>query len=180
MKTKKLDSARFPSFVRWCRLAGATLVVLFAAWPVEASPIWIAQNALQAEAIKTWTPFLAGGPTLWASEPAPPVPAGLVLPMQNGLLVETPFVDYLVWRRDLDPTRFDLYHQTLGPELAQLPPTTTTTTPPAAQGVTPPPLPSPSPVPEPSSAALALAMIGAAGWWRSRRRTRPSDALANA
>src|SRR5262249_50627198 len=39
-------------------------------------------------------------------------------PPLNGILPNTPFVNYLLWRRSLNPARFDFYHPRLGPLLA--------------------------------------------------------------
>ena len=111
----------------------------------------------------------------------------------NGRLPNTPLVQFLEARRALDPARFDFYHPTLGPLLAQDPPLTAAATkaPPliaAAQVATAPPAPAASPapqlsrppihpaaqqVPEPSTAAVALVMIGSAALARRaiQRRT---------
>src|SRR5690242_17781632 len=61
------------------------------AHPARSSPLTVFGPA--------WARFLAGGPALWAVEHAPRFPAHLRLATQNGLLVATPFVEYLTWRR---------------------------------------------------------------------------------
>jgi hypothetical protein len=123
-----------------------------------------------------WNRFLAGGPDLWASVRAPRFPANLVLLKQGGLPVETPFVDYLIWRRNLNPARFDHYHRNLGPELGLLaPPANTVPTvanPPT--GTTPPRVPAPqNGVPEPSTLWIAIATLSAC--LGRHRRTRVAD-----
>ena len=123
-----------------------------------------------------WASFLSFGPTFWAEHNSPPIPSGLILPKVNGLLVETPFVEYLDWRRNLDPSRFDYYHPIVGPELSQLP---------GAQNITPPPSGgtpgsstggggSPTPpsthIPEPGTLLIALSLVGAASFWGCHAR----------
>ncbi len=92
----------------------------------------------------------------------------------TGVLPQTPIVQYLMWRRSLNPARFDFYHPRLGPILQQnlitsVPPTVggekiTPPTPP----VTPPDNPPPQ-VPEPSSLAIAVMLVSAAAWARRHR-----------
>ncbi len=116
-----------------------------------------------------WARFLAGGASYWDVARPPRFPSDLVLPKNsNGTLVETPFVDYLTWRRDLDPSRFDHYHPNVGPELAQL---TTPSVVPSVVKPVPPTKPfnvAPQNLPEPASLPLALILFGAAYAWRER------------
>jgi len=51
-----------------------------------------------------------GRVTAATSQQCPPV---------NGLLPDTPFYNYMRWRRSLNPARFDHYHPNLGPALAE-------------------------------------------------------------
>lgn len=114
-----------------------------------------------------WGRFLSGGPALWAVARSPRIPSGSTLLSQNGRLVETPFVDYLLWRRSLNPARFDHYHPFLGPALGSLLPPPTTPTRPTPGGRTgggPPPV-NPQPqngVPEPGSILVGLVLASAA------------------
>lgn len=116
------------------------------------------------------------------------------LQAHDGLLPETPFIEYLRWRRSLNPSRFDFYHPYMGrmletdriirsqvftPPIASCPPAVDALPPvhvprPVEPGIL---TPGPS-VPEPSTALLGLAMIGTvAAWrWAGQVRERPSDA----
>jgi hypothetical protein len=94
------------------------------------------------------------------------------------VLLDTPFVQYLIWRRNLDPMRFDFYHPRVGPLLAAQ--TMTPPTIPVIPTVVPPVIPSlrvsdaPVPVippvnvsaPEPSSAVIVTALFAAVFCWR--------------
>jgi hypothetical protein len=133
-----------------------------------ASPIHAYRLATPEVLGPAWARFLAGGPTLWALVTPPRLPSGLELQYQNGALVETPFVDYLYWRRSLNPARFDHYHPNIGPALGQLTPPTTAVPGSTTTG-TPPINPQPqNGVPEPASLPLALSLVGAGLWWRRR------------
>jgi hypothetical protein len=124
-----------------------------------------------------WAQFLAGGIPLWSIEPSPPIPSGLILPKENGILVPTAFVEYLAWRRSLDPARFDQFHPVVGSELGQLP--QTITPPPGGTsggGGTPPPS-----TPEPGSLLIAAVLIGGAvGWGRYARHSSGRKSTASA
>lgn len=120
-----------------------------------------------------WARFLAGGESTWASQPSPRYTAGVrnaVVQLINGdpaVAASSPLIEYFVWRRNLDPTRFDSYHPFIGPRLPQefIPPVPQVI-PPVVPPVDPPltpPVPSvvPPQVPEPST--LLVLVIGAAG-----------------
>jgi hypothetical protein len=148
-----------------------------------------------------WTHYLAAGPTTWSSKHAPAFTPAIRTTIWDVLRTDTqaqslanPMIDYLLWRRSLDPTRFTANHPNLSPALAQLlntpslpagvPPPTYTPVPQSTvspQTVTP-PLHDPSPqsisppaVPEPSSWLLAVGMTGMALWWRRRMNGRLPD-----
>lgn len=126
----------------------------------------------------SWARFLSGRETLWESARPPAFPSGLVLPTRLGRLVDTPFVDYLNWRRSLDPARFDHYHPNVGPELAlpapHLMPTPAAT---ATGGGTKHPFrPAPQNLPEPGSLGIAVVLLGAGLAVRNRARGRRADA----
>ncbi|WP_165073515.1 PEP-CTERM sorting domain-containing protein [Paludisphaera rhizosphaerae] len=120
-----------------------------------------------------WARFLAGGESTWASRPSPRYTAGVrnaVLQLLNGdptVAASSPLIEYFVWRRNLDPTRFDAYHPYLGPRLPQefTPPTPQVVVPPTPPNDNPliPPVPNVAPphVPEPST--LVVMIFGAAG-----------------
>lgn len=146
----------------WVRL-GLVLPFLLVACSVQASPI--ASSSIHAASdqrnLSAWEAFLAGGRTYWANVAPPPVTSGIRALMAEDLAMAnpagSPIGAYLIWRRDLDPTRFDLNHPTIGPRLESLNPTTTacvnctttTTTPtpttPQAETTTPGPGPAPGP-----------------------------------
>ena len=146
----------------------------------------------EAKTFEAWTKFLAEGTPTWSTTHAPAFTPAIRRTIWQVLktdteaqLVSNPMIEYLEWRRSLDPTRFTFYHPNLSPALAQLlispslptsvpPPTytpvleTTTApqvlsspaTPSGAQSISPPA------VPEPSSLLLAAAMTGWGIWWR--------------
>lgn len=160
-------------------LAATTLLVVCS--PSRASAI--RSHRLHPTSFRTdaslgsaWNHFLLGGPALWAEIQSPRFPSNLVLTKRNGNLVETPFVDYLFWRRSLNATRFDLVHPTIGPALGQLAPPAPAVVPTAipsgsSQG-SPPASTNPVPefgVPEPTSISTGLMMIALAYAWRRRR-----------
>ncbi|HEV3122529.1 MAG TPA: hypothetical protein VGY53_11530, partial [Isosphaeraceae bacterium] len=60
---------------------------------------------------------LAGHQVKWSLNVK--IPSGIHLHLVNGLLPDTPLVEYLRWRRSLNPARFDFYHPNVGPMLAQ-------------------------------------------------------------
>lgn len=119
-----------------------------------------------------WQRFLSGGPSLWAIAKPPRFPSHLVLATQNGVLVQTPFVSYLEWRRSLDPTRFDYYHPRIAGVLAQF--LTTPATPlgstPGSTPATPMTTQPQNTVPEPGTFAATLTLFGLGLWWRGRLR----------
>jgi hypothetical protein len=160
---------------RWT-LVAATLLALSHGLPARAGRIHSNHlHGVRTEASlgPRWARFLAGGPALWSVVRSPKIPSGLVLAMQNGELVETPFVEYLLWRRSLNPARFDHYHPFVGPELGMLiPPPTTPVTPPGGTTSGGPPPVNPQPengVPEPTGLfAFATLAAWAAVIWRRR------------
>lgn len=143
--------------------------------PTHAQPIRAtrAQPGLGA----AWSRFLAAGPTHWSTARPPGIPSGLHLVTTGGQLVETPFVDYLFWRRSLNPARFDHYHPVVGPELGLLlPPPTNPTPVPVGLTISGPPPFNPQPeigTPEPAALPMALTLIAVGVWYR-RRVGRPA------
>jgi len=119
----------------------------------------------QASQTVAWNQFLNGGPALWAVVKPPRFPSHISLAKQNGVLVDTPFVEYLNWRRNLNIARFDAYHRSIGPALAQLGiPKANSIATSGLQSLTGPnSLTNPvlqNSVPEPSSLAVAIAILG--------------------
>jgi PEP-CTERM motif len=139
----------------------------------------------EAQTFEAWTQFLAGGTQTWSTTHAPAFTPAIESTIWQVLKTDTeaqaisnPMIEYLEWRRSLDPTRFTSYHPNLSPALAQLlssrslptnPPSPT-----APQVLSNPATPSAAPkvfppaVPEPSSLLLAAAMTGWGIWWRRR------------
>ena len=123
--------------------------------------------------------FLEAGPTLW-SHATPRLPHHPI-PLRrdaDGTPMAGLFLDYLLYRRALNPTRFDAHHRHISTALASVPfPTTPMILAPSILSVpqiATPPAPMPpttQTVPEPSSAMIALAMLAAAAagrrWGRS-------------
>ena len=138
---------------------------------LEASPIkttTVVTSDTAATLGPAWAKFLIGGPFFWSVTPPPSFPSNLQLETNNGRVVDTPFVDYLVWRRNQDPTRFDFYHPVIGPELASLiiTPKTPSNPPVNLQ----PQLPG---VPEPGGLVMALMIVTAFAGWRQRGWLKP-------
>ncbi|MDR3633143.1 MAG: PEP-CTERM sorting domain-containing protein [Isosphaeraceae bacterium] len=122
----------------------------------------------RASSIQTrWDNFLAGGVTEWASTPPPPITLQIKIEIAQALESTSPstnlFDQYLHWRRNLDPTRFDHYHPIEGPIIAGFTFPSTSTPDPVIN-----PQPQKINTPEPGSMTLALGLIGAGVWWRRR------------
>lgn len=190
------------TLVRRCTL-GFVGIGLVGIWPAEGAPV--RQNALPQSEIRNlraWSRYLAAGPQVWSTIHAPaftPTVRNAIWQLlrtdntqgqPQAQVLTNPMIDYLLWRRSVNPVRFDQNHPNLGPTLSQLltaPPTSAPTpiytpspqtiplpgpteTPapipstPAEQGSTPPP----APIPEPSTVILGAGMIGWGLWWRRR------------
>jgi hypothetical protein len=168
---------------RWAWL-GLALLVPIPVGPAEASPIRRpsqVQRMRLAASVTTpggyWDRYFAHALQVRSLRVQGP-PALMVLSAAPAAQVSnSAFVDYLLWRRSLNPARFDFYHPFLAPILIQtqvpqppnipslpgslLPPTTVipSTVPPDSPPDTPPPPPQ---VPEPSSWLVLLGMFTAA------------------
>lgn len=171
---------------------GLMVLALGGRW-AEASPIRERQiEARQARSLSAWSNFLAGGSGLWSRVHAPRITEAVHVAMAQALSTSNPrsnpWIEYLEWRHNLNPARFDHWHPVLGPQLENLPPLQTTTpsvTPqphpqkvskppktvtPSQGGLTPPTHPT---VPEPGSLTLSIGLIAAGFWWRWRGALRP-------
>ncbi len=145
----------------------AGLIGLCLSHPVAASPI---RHQSQAQKIQTeWNNFLAGGPTLWGTRHAPPITALIKRESHADLAtadpLSLPMVQYLEWRRDLNPARFDHFHPFVGPILQSLLPPPTTVNPQPQE--LPPQFAS---VPEPGTISIALGLLAAGAFGRRRSR----------
>jgi len=174
-------------------LAGA---LILAVQPLQsATTKKLVLTPTEAKTFEAWTNFLAEGTQTWSTTHAPAFTPAIESTIWQVLNTDTqaqaianPMIDYLEWRRSLDPTRFTYYHPILSPALAQLlsspslpsnvPPLPETST--APQVLSSPATPSgaqtvaPPAVPEPSSLLLAAAMTGWGIWWRHRIAQRTS------
>jgi hypothetical protein len=164
----------------------------------EARPIrsTIHVQEVHSRTMDEWLHYLSAGPGMWTRVVHPQVSREIRMTIDHALASPDPlhneFVNYLVWKRSLDPIRFTRYHPRLSPELARLsypvvtsvptppvpeaqtvssppttpaPPTTITTTVPP---ITSPPDSTGTQVPEPSPLVISLALIGSGVWWRWR------------
>ena len=180
-----------------------TGALLFGMQPLQAATTKrFVLTPAEAKTFEAWTKFLAEGTPTWSTTHAPAFTPAIESTIWQVLKTDTeaqsianPMIDYLEWRRSLDPTRFTDNHPNLSPALAQLlsspslpanppPPTDTpvsetpmlTPTLPPKPKPKPKPKPTPTPtlaqtvspptVPEPSSLLLAAAMTGWGIWWR--------------
>ena len=98
----------------------------------------------EVKTFEAWTHFLTDGPPTWSTTHAPAFTPAIRSTIWQVLDTDTqaqsivnPMIDYLEWRRSLDPTRFTHFHPNLSPALAQL-----LSSPSLPAGVTP---PSPTP-----------------------------------
>lgn len=155
---------------RWGRMLlgiGLLLVV----WPsskAQATPI--------RSPLARWERFVQGGPSVWSRVHAPP----LILSVREALrravsgsdTSVNPMAQYLLWRRNRNPLRFDQWHPFLGPQIRNFvphlpPPTKPSVVPREKPPFHPQPQIIPS-VPEPNTILIAAMLIGSALWWRKR------------
>lgn len=192
---------RKPSRAGALRLcAGTAAMVLLACAGADAAAIHRAAGhprALTAADVVTfreWSRYLDRGPSMWTKVEHPPVTPALWSAIWRSIRTDPgpddPMVNYLLWKRSLNPARFDRYHHALAPALrrirlarssptvvSQAHPTTTGPTTPKtkrpAQGTVPitsPQILVPTIAPEPSMLLLAAGMTG----WAIRRFHRRS------
>lgn len=148
----------------------ALLGVVVPATSVRAMPI--------RSSLVRWEQFVEGGPRVWKREHAPPLVLSVRRALQAAVMgrdaTVNPFVQYLTWRRSLNPARFDHWHPFLGPRIHELLPHLPHVSRPSVSPHERPPLhPEPQvipPVPEPDTILIAMALIGSGVWWRKRYR----------
>jgi hypothetical protein len=112
-------------------------------------------------ALAAWQSFLHGGPMLWARVNSPQIGTQIHDLMHKGLKASDPIsnlnVDYLMWRRSLDPVRFDHFHPKVGHALQTM--LTPTSTNPgstvAPEQIVPPTSPTTPPTPSSSTQAVS-------------------------
>lgn len=174
--------------LRWRGVVFVLAVLGMTAGSAEASPIRQYRLSARSTAdLRTWSSFLAGGAQVWASRGAPRITAAVRVAMAQALGSAnprtSPWVQYLLWRQNLNPIRFNRWHPQMAPYLSNLPPiknvcpcacTPPKTIKPQQQhtpGKTPRPgeisPPGPS-VPEPNTLLISLALIGSGCLWRYR------------
>jgi hypothetical protein len=131
---------------------------------------------------RTWSEYLLGGPTVWASVAHPGLTPAIEASMWKAIKSDPPpdtdaVVQFFLFKQSLDPARFDHFHPrvaaamskikaemaTATPATATVPSTTTSSPNDQAQQLTPPA------VPEPATLFLTIGMAGYALWWRRRR-----------
>jgi hypothetical protein len=141
----------------------------------EASPIY-----------RTWSQYLLGGPSVWATVPHPPVTRAIEAQIWRDVRTDPGgsdlMIQYLLWKQSLNPARFAIYHPRLAPALTKIANTPTTG---SQQVSNPPPKTSGGgttgpvqgqQVPEPGALLVALTITGW-GLWRRHRGAKP-DAVA--
>ena len=171
---------RIPQGRRWLQRA----ILVTAGWAAMGGSAAEASRIRHNDAVTRLAPvsrlpfeaFLEAGPDLWSRAtprlPHHPLPLRL---NSDGTPMASLFLDYLLYRRGLDPSRFDAHHRHIAATLAltTLPMIAPPSTTPVPQRVTPTPLTRPptQTVPEPSTGLIALAMIAVAAagrrWGRS-------------
>jgi hypothetical protein len=112
------------------------LVLGISRMAAEASPIkHHTVLAGRPGSVQLWTEFVAQGPAYWARVHHPTMSAQTSQTMHRVWRQELksadptayPEIQYLLWRRSLDPARFDHWHPRLGQSLESLLPLPTTT-----------------------------------------------------
>jgi len=187
-----MNAANFRRCSRLVLASGVALLMFLATESTaKASPIHRPADitASVVGGMRSWVNFLNGGQQVWSQFQSPPVTLAVREIMQQALrsanATSNPWVQYLTWRRDLDPVRFDHWHPFMGHELQNLPPPPPPSNPQQPQGLNPgdPPPDNPPPdnpghdlppaFPEPSSWMISLGILGA-GLWGRRRYTKGS------
>ncbi len=158
---------------------GAVLVAMSAAGShTQAAPIRSLQAAYsQARALDRYEPYYLRALQQRTLKVEVPVVLRSLRPYSNGMLPDSAFVDYLRWRRSLNPTRFDYYHPTTGymlvrDEVIRASTPLTPLVPPRVvrPSVVRPQVTNPPTVPEPSTLVIAVVLVGATWCGKCWRR----------
>jgi hypothetical protein len=125
-------------FTRWLgrylstrdRLLGLIVAVLAGSAPGPAHAAAVKKHIItpaNERVFVAWTHYLSAGPQRWSTKHAPPFTPAIQSTIWQILKTDTqgqslanPMIDYLLWRRGLDPKRFTANHTRLSPALAQL------------------------------------------------------------
>jgi hypothetical protein len=142
-------------------------------------------SAVDPASHRSWSEYLMGGPTVWASVAHPALTPGIEASMWKAIRSDPPpdtnaVVQFFMFSQNRAPARFDHFHPRIAKALSKIEaqlitPATSTTT-----ATTTPATTTGSPtvqaqqigsaeVPEPASLFLAIGMAGYALWWRRRR-----------
>ena len=120
----------------WSRFLVLLLVAGLSRATAEASPIkHHAVSATSAGSVQAWDEFIARGPSYWARVQHPTMSDQTSQTMHQVWKHELksadpasyPNIQYLLWRRALDPARFDHWHSGLGRALESVLPLPTMT-----------------------------------------------------
>src|ERR1700691_736440 len=83
----------------------------------EASAIVHSEKIDKAEAGKSWSEYLLGGPAVWDTVPHPPVTEAVRREIWKALKTDpggtAPIIQFLLNKQSIDPARFDHYHPNL-------------------------------------------------------------------
>jgi hypothetical protein len=124
-------------FTRWpgrystrYRLLGLIVAVLACSAPCPANGAAVKKYVItpaNERVFVAWTKYLSAGPQVWSNKHAPSFTPAITSTIWQILKTDTqaqslanPMIDYLLWRRGLDPKRFTANHTRLSPALAQL------------------------------------------------------------
>jgi hypothetical protein len=159
----------------------------------EAAPIRRAHERIDAHeaylarsgAFRSWSVYLMSGPSVWSHVIHPRVTPAVESAIWKAIRTDpgetSPWIQFMLYKQSLNPTRFAHFHPKLSPALDQLSAspigaqvltpesstsTSTTTTP--NSGPTS-PLTEGQEIPEPATWLVALGMAGWGAWWRRRK-----------
>ncbi len=154
---------------------------------VEAAPIHKDHERLDEEdaalaragMFRSWSEYLMGGPSVWSSVVHPRVTPGVESAIWKAIRTDpgeaSPWVQFLLYKQSLDPTRFAYYHPKLSPALDRL-----SASPTAAQALNPDssttsaggttsPVTEAQQIPEPATWLLVIGMAGWGAWWHRHK-----------
>ena len=142
-------------------------------------------SAVDPASFRTWSEYLLGGPTVWASVAHPALTPAIEASMWKAIKSDPPpdtgaVVQFFLWKQSLDPARFDHFHPRVAAAMSKIKAEIATASrrrrrrrqgraqllrvrPTRSLKLTPPT------VPEPATLYLTIGMAGYALWWRRRR-----------